>query len=280
MPLDCGLPSIDDVSPVFDASLFCGNYPYRKLPGGTPESLGQLVAGAKLSGAVLTPFESIFYRQPLEGLKPWLETEMLLPFNPLYWLVVNPLLPGWEKDLAAADFYPAIVGLRLLPRYQGYGLDHPALADVVAVAAASGLPLNLTARLLDDRLHPYQLRVDAPLEMSAVEALVRSSAGAKWVLSFFTMAELAGLAPVLAESQNVYVDIGCAKPFEFWGDDIRVLGPLSQMIYGTGAPLYYHLGNRISLERAGFSESGKHGILSGNLQRLLSGRAGEVAVGQ
>lgn len=264
------IASVVDVQPLFDANLFCGSYPFRKLPGQSAESLAEVIAAARLSRCVLTPFESIFYRQPLEGLKPWLDAACTLPFKPLYWLAVNPLMPAWQRDLEAARRFSAVAGIRLFPRYHGYGLDHPALAEVAAAASSLLMPINLTARLLDDRLHPYPLRADDPLAMETVVELLQRSSQAPWVLSMFTMAELAVAAPMLSQNPNLYFDIGCSKPFEFWEDDIRALGAPSQIIYGTGAPLYYHLGNRISLSRSGFTATEKQAIFTGNLERMVS----------
>jgi hypothetical protein len=214
--------------PLFDANIFCGNYPYRRLPADTPEGLSALQTEAFLIGSIATPFESIFYRQPLEGLRPWLDAD--LP-NTWYWLPVNPLMPRWQDDVAFAANNPRIAGLRLLPRYHGYLSDHPALAEVVAVAAELNVPLNLTARLLDDRLHPHPLHVDAPLQMGDMAALLTSASSARFILSMFTMAELAQISDILSANANVFADIGCATPFEFRADYIRATLPLERVIY-------------------------------------------------
>jgi hypothetical protein len=253
--------------PLFDANVFCGNYPFRALPCASPAELASFLAREQIGNCIATPFESNFYRQPWEGLQSWLNAPEI---SVQFWLVVNPLMPGWELDVAKAQQHPQVAGLRLFPRYHGYGLDHPALQDVADAAAALNLPINLSARLLDDRLHPAPLRADPPLSMTAVAKLLADSPGNRWMLSMFFMAELKQCAEVVTAHGNVFVDIGCSKPFEFWEDDIRAIAPLDRIILGTGAPLYYHLGTRISFQRTNLTDAEKTTVLQKNLEALIS----------
>lgn len=268
------MPVSTHLIPLFDANIFCGHYPFRSLPATTPAELLSLLSEAQIPRCIATPYESIFYRLPWSGLQPWLDADELPADQVWFWLTVNPLMPRWDKDIAAAADHPRIAGIRLFPRYHGYRLDHPAVAEVTSAAASARLPVNLTARLLDDRLHPYPLRVDDPLDMKAVIQVLKSSSLTTWVLSMFTMAELEQVGPHLADYPRVFCDIGCAKPFEFWGDHIRATLPPAQVIYGSGAPLYYHTGNRLSLVRTGFSPNEIRGFAMSNLDRLLAVRPG------
>jgi len=260
--------------PLFDANIFCGHYPFRALPVTTPAELVAFLAQAQIPRCIATPFESIFYRLPWSGLQPWLEASELPSDQIWFWLTVNPLMPRWDKDIAAAANHPRIAGIRLFPRYHGYGLDHPAVTEVASAAAAARLPVNLTARLLDDRLHPYPLRVDDPLEMKSVIRQLKNSPSTTWVMSMFAMAELEQVSPYLPDHPRVFCDIGCAKPFEFWGDHIRSSLPPAQVIYGSGAPLYYYVGNRISIVRTEFSPQEIRGFAMSNLDRMIALRPG------
>lgn len=261
------------LSSLFDANIFCGNYPFRPLPGGTPQSLIRFLRESEIPRCIATPFESIFYRQPWEGLQPWLDApELAIPGTPdvKFWLVVNPLMPRWQDDVAKAAEHPGVAGLRLWPRYHGYTLDEPAVDEVTELAAKYGLPVNLSARLLDDRLHPKPLWCGEPLAMDDVTALIQRSPGTRWLLSMFAMAELKQCAEAVAAHPAAYVDIGCAKPFEFWEDHIRATAPAHRAVLGTGAPLYYHLGTRISLQRTNFSDDEKTGFFYANLETALN----------
>lgn len=269
--------------PLYDANVFCGHYPFRKTRCAIPGSLHPFLLQENIRRCVATPFESLFYRQPWEGLQPWLDAEESrhgsnepggVDGNTLFWLVVNPLMPKWADDVRRAAKHPLIAGLRLWPRYHGYGLEHVALREVAGAAAEFSLPLNLSARLLDDRLHPPALRSDPPFTAAAVNQLLESCGSTRWLLSMFHLSELKQCAAAIAAQGDLFVDIGCSKPFEVWEDDIRATAPLNRIVVGTGAPLYYHAGTRISLQRTGFTEEEKKAMFETNLS-VLTGQPRE-----
>ncbi len=216
--------------------------------------------------AVVTPFAALFYDEGWEALAGW---RAAFTGDPRFrlWAVLNPAYQDWEPDLEAAAGSPEVAGLRLFPPLPRVPLNDPRLA-VLDQAASCGMPVNLTARLLDDRLHPRppagRSTAGPPGGERAAEAVPERPLGP----SAFYASELNGLYPALVSHPQAYVDIGCVKPLKCWWEEVvRRLSP--ERLLGTGAPLYYYGGTRLSFERAALPEDVKSKVLRENALRLF-----------
>lgn len=255
-------------SSYIDSSFYCGPYPFRPLPAATPDGLRVLMSEAKAEAAVVTPFPALFYNRGWEALEEW-RVAFAGDSRVRFWAVINPAFPGWEADLEAAASASEVAGVRLCPRYHGYSLSHPSLAELAQRAARQSLPVNLLARLLDDRLHPCMLRVDPPLDLQEVSGLLKRAPDLPWVLSGFYAAELNTLYPALRAAARAHVDIGCVKPPEFWWEEVVERLAPERLLLGTGAPLYYHAGTRLSFERSALPEEIRSLVLRDNPRQLF-----------
>lgn len=263
-----GLPEME---PYFDTNVYCGPYPFRPLPAAEPDGLRALLEEASMEGALVTPFPALFHTRPWSGLGPWiraLEGDGRVRF----WAVINPALPGWQDDLEAAAAAPQVAGIRLFPRCHGYRPFEPALGELLERAAGHGLPVCLTARLLDDRLYPRMLRVDPPLDLQETGALLKEFARVRWVLTGFYMAEIRTLSPAVLAHPAALVDIGLSKGFEPWWESLTAMLPAERLVVGTGAPLYYHGGVRLALHRSEIEPRARGLLLTANARRLLERR--------
>jgi predicted TIM-barrel fold metal-dependent hydrolase len=154
-----------------DVNAFVGSYPFRRVPGTSPQALVAAMDRVGLDEAWVTHLPGVFWRDPTEG-NPWLleATRREPRLRPVP--AVHPGLAGWRDVLhqAADAGAPAV---RADPTF--YGLD-PAGAAMRALAAAcgqAGLPLSLAVRLEDGRQrHPNDHAPELPA--AGVRALVRS----------------------------------------------------------------------------------------------------------
>src|SRR2546426_8468388 len=102
-----------------DVNVFLGAYPYRRVPGTSPESVLRAMDRVGIDEAWVTHLPSLFWRAPAAG-NAWLyETVARQPrLRPVP--AVHPGLSGWEAGLGeAADRGAPVV--RCDPAY--YGLD-------------------------------------------------------------------------------------------------------------------------------------------------------------
>ena len=154
-----------------DVNAFVGAYPFRRVPGTSPEALLAAMDRTGLDEAWVTHLPGVFWRDPTEGNAWLLELAGRLPrLRPVP--AVHPGLAGWAATLrrAADAGAPAV---RADPTF--YGID-PAGAAMRALAAAcgeAGMPLSLAVRFEDGRQrHPNDHAPELPA--AAVRALIRS----------------------------------------------------------------------------------------------------------
>jgi uncharacterized protein len=252
---------------MIDVNLYCGEYPFRRLPDTRGRGLLALMDEARVTYGVATPFAGVFYKDNLDGLRTAVEA-VEMSDRIRFWAVLNPAFPGWERDLDTALELPGVAGIRLFPRYHRYRLLDAPVVALMQRAAERGAPVNIAARLVDDRLHHWLLSVPA-LDVAEVGGLVKQCPATTVVLSHFYSAEIGALAGVVKAHPAAYVDIGCCKPgVLFWTTVTRQLD-VSRLLFGTGAPLYYHAGPWLSLQSSEVEEAAQKQIAHENAAALF-----------
>jgi predicted TIM-barrel fold metal-dependent hydrolase len=154
-----------------DVNAFVGAYPFRRVPGTSPEALLAAMDRTGLDEAWVTHLPGVFWRDPTEGNAWLLELAGRSPrLRPVP--AVHPGLADWAATLrrAADAGAPAV---RADPTF--YGIE-PAGAPMRALTAAcgeAGMPLSLAVRFEDGRQrHPNDHAPELPA--TAVRALIRS----------------------------------------------------------------------------------------------------------
>jgi predicted TIM-barrel fold metal-dependent hydrolase len=89
------------------------------------------------------------------------------------------------------------------------------------------------------------------------------------VLSHFYTAEIGTLASAVSAHPAAYVDIGCCKPNVVWWTQVTRQIDVSRLLFGTGAPLYYHAGPWLSLQSSELDEPDRERIAHGNAAALF-----------
>ncbi len=220
-----------------DVNAFLGAYPWRKVPGTSPDALVKALDRTEIDEAWVTHLPSLFWRDPTEGNQWLVETarrEKRLKPVP----VVHPGLAQWEQVIADAVNAGA-PAVRCDPLH--LGLD-PAGGQMRVLAAACGtarIPLMLAVRLEDGRQrHPNDVVPDLPA--AAVRALIRSDADLRLLVTHadrgFVEEVQFGSTP--EEARRIWWDI-CW----IWGPPEDHLATLldtvgaERFVFGTGQPL-------------------------------------------
>jgi uncharacterized protein len=254
--------------PRVDVNAFLGAYPWRKVPGTSPEALARALDRVKIDTAWISHLPSLFWRDPSEG-NPWLyETAQHdRRFQPVP--VVHPALSRWEQVLSEAVNAKA-PAVRCDPLY--LGLD-PAGTEMRALAAACGaarMPLLLAVRLEDSRQrHPNDRAGELPA--AAVRALIRSSADVRLLVTHADRAfiEEVHFGSTPDESRRIWWDISWV-----WGPPEDHLAMLldtvgvERFVFGTGQPLRIPENSVAKLDLLDLSGQSREAIESKNIQAL------------
>jgi predicted TIM-barrel fold metal-dependent hydrolase len=254
-----------------DVNAFVGSYPFRRVPGTSPDALLAAMDRVGLDQAWVTHLPGVFWRDPTEG-NGWLldlarRQTRLRPVP-----AVHPGLADWRDALrAAADAgAPAV---RADPTF--YGID-PAGGAMRALAAACGeadLPLALAVRLEDGRQrHPNDHAPELPA--AAVRALVRSHSGVRLLVTHadlpFVQEVHFGSTP--EEAGRVWWDI-CwiwGPPEDHLQTLLATVGP-ARFVLGTGQPLRLPENAGAKLDLLDLAPADRAAIEGGNA-RALAGR--------
>jgi hypothetical protein len=220
-----------------DVNAFVGAYPFRRVPGTSPEALLAAMDRTGLDEAWVTHLPGVFWRDPTEG-NAWL-VELASRYPRLRPVpAVHPGLADWPATLRRASDAGA-PAVRADPTF--YGID-PAGVSMRALAAAcgeAGMPLSLAVRFEDGRQrHPNDHAPELPA--AAVRALVRSDPRVRLLVTHADrpFIEEVHFGSTPDEASRVWWDI-CW----IWGppeDHLQaLLGTIgaARFVVGTGQPL-------------------------------------------
>jgi predicted TIM-barrel fold metal-dependent hydrolase len=254
-----------------DVNAFVGAYPYRRVPGTSPDALLAAMDRTGVDEAWVTHLPGIFWRDPHEG-NAWLldTTGSHRRLRPV--LAIHPELAGWEEVLraAAAARAPAV---RTDPTFYGIAPAGAGMRALAGACAGEGMPLMLAVRLEDGRQrHPHDVAPELPA--AAVRALVRSDARLRLLVTHADrpFIEEVHFGSTPEESARLWWDISWV-----WGppeDHLQtLLGTIgaARFVFGTGQPLRIPENAVAKLDLLDLDGAGRSAIESENAALLRSG---------
>ncbi|HYK82572.1 MAG TPA: hypothetical protein VEU55_05455 [Gemmatimonadales bacterium] len=253
-----------------DVNAFLGPYPFRHVPGTSPEALLQAMDRVGIDEAWVSHLPSVFWRAPEEGNAGlYAAAARERRFRPVP--AIHPGVPGWDDALGEAADHGA-PAVRCDPTF--YGLDAGAAEMRVLVAACSAarLPVTMAVRFEDGRQrHPGDRASELPA--AAVRALIRSDADVRLVITHADRAfiEEVHFGATPEEAARIWWDISW-----IWGppeDQLEaLLGTvgLERFVFGTGQPLRLPETSVAKLDLLELSGDERAAIESGNVARALS----------
>jgi uncharacterized protein len=220
-----------------DVNSFVGAYPFRRVPGTSPEALLRALDRALIDQSWISHLPSVFWRDPPAG-NSWLYEVAGRHdrFRPVP--AVHPGLAGWEQALHEAHSAGA-PAVRCDPTY--YGLE-PAGSEVralVAACGAAGVPLMLAVRLEDGRQrHPNDCARELP--PWAVRTLIRSDPSARLIVTHADRGfiEEVHFGSTPEEAARIWWDISWVwgPPEDHLETLVGTIG-VDRFVFGTGQPL-------------------------------------------
>jgi predicted TIM-barrel fold metal-dependent hydrolase len=251
-----------------DVNSFLGAYPFRRVPGTSPDALLKAMDRVAIDQAWVSHLPSVFWRDPAEG-NEWLyrTANRENRFQPVP--AVHPGLTGWEKVVAEARTAEA-PAVRCDPTF--YGLDPvgPELLALARQCAAQRVPLLIAVRLEDARQrHPNDRAVELP--PWAVRSLIRSDPGLRLIVTHAerSFVEEVHFGSTPEESSRIFWDI-CwiwGPPEDHLETLLRTIGA-ERFVFGTGQPLRVPETSVAKLDLLDLSIQKRAAIESGNVNSL------------
>ena len=220
-----------------DVSAFLGAYPYRRVPGTSPDALREAMDRVRIDAAWVSHLPSLFWHAPAVG-NLWLYETVAKErrFKPVP--AVHPGVRGWEEVLGeAADRGAPVV--RCDPTYYGLDPTGPEMRVLVAACGAAQLGLMMAVRVEDSRQrHPHDHAAELPA--AAVRALIRSDEDVRLVITHADRAfiEEVHFGSTPQEAARIWWDISWiwGPPEDHLATLIATIG-VERFVFGTGQPL-------------------------------------------
>lgn len=222
---------------ITDVNVFVGGYPWRRVPGTSPDAVCAALDRAGTTDAWVSHLPSVFWTDPASG-NAWLyEVCARAPrLHPVP--AVQPGVAHWEESVAEAVARGAPV-VRCDPMFHGLDPTGPAMRRLLAVAAETGIGVAMAVRLEDLRQrHPNDRAGDLP--PSAVRTLIRSHPRARLLITHADRGfiEEVHFGSTPAERDRIWWDVSWVwgPPEDHLALLLRTIGP-ERFVFGSGTPL-------------------------------------------
>jgi uncharacterized protein len=220
-----------------DCNSFLGAYPFRRVPGTSPDGLLAAMDRVAIDQAWVSHLPSVFWRDPAAG-NAWLyETaerhDRLRPVP-----AVHPGLAGWQTAMSQARSAGA-PAVRCDPTSYGLDPSGPEIRALAQECASRRIPLLLAVRLEDPRQrHPNDGAAELP--PSAVRALIRSTSSLRLIITHADrgFVEEVHFGSTPEEAARTWWDISWiwGPPEDHLQTLLRTIGA-DRFVFGTGQPL-------------------------------------------
>ena len=254
---------------ITDSNIYISRWPFRRLTGDDTADLVARLRKRNVTQAWTGSFDGILHKD-IGGVNARLAAEckahgngFLVPFGS-----INPKLPGWQEDVRRCAQDYRMPGIRLHPNYHGYELKDPLFAELLHLAAASGLIVQLVVAMEDIRTQHPLMRVP-PVDVSALPQAVKSEPDARVVLlNWWPSLRSQKLKP-LADAGKIYFDIAMLEGIEGVARLVQQLPP-ERVLFGSNFPLFYFEAALFKMQESGLPEDKKTLLFEGNAKRMLS----------
>lgn len=254
---------------MIDVNVNLSRWPFRRLIGDEPADLAAALRKRGVSQAWAGTFDGVFHKD-LAGANFRLANDcrrygagMLIPFGS-----INPKLPDWREDLRRCCEEHKMPGIRLHPNYHEYDVKNPVFAELLHLAAARRLIVQLALSMEDARTQYRLLRVP-PVDISALPDVLKSVPGARIVVLNADHLHDVELLQRMLAAGDVWFDFSMVEGVGGVGRPAQRVS-IQRMLFGSHYPLYYFESALLKVQEAGFTEAERTAVLEGNARRLLA----------
>lgn len=254
---------------MIDVNVSLFRWPFRRLAGDDTAGLVAALRKRNVVQAWAGSLEGVFHKD-LASANTRLAEEcrrfgdgMLKPFGS-----INLKLPDWQEDLRRCHEEHTMPGIRLHPNYHGYGLNDPAFSELLHLATARRLVVQLAVCLEDERTQHPLMRVP-PVDISPLAVLLKSEPDARLIILNSDPLHNLEQSQELLQAGNVSFDISMVEGAGGVGRLAKKIS-LPRMLFGTHYPLFYFESAVLKVREAEFTDAERQAVLESNARRLLA----------
>jgi len=244
---------------IIDVSAFLGLWPFRALRHSGIEGLGHLIGRCGISHALVSPFESIFYRDNRIANGFLRELAGSKSMSPI--AAVNPLLPD-VGDLLMEITDRSIRGIKLHPDYHNYGLSCGSAAVALDFAEEQGIPIIIPVRIHDERLH-HRFAMVPPTPPKALIEVAKLYPRVDILVCNARSDELTEVLDNGRNLGNLYAVVSWVQTEGFVASVVSEYG-CDKLMWGSNMPLQYPEPTLEQIKKADVGSHEKEKILAGN----------------
>jgi predicted TIM-barrel fold metal-dependent hydrolase len=254
---------------ITDVNVSLSRWPFRRLTGDEPADLVTRLRKRNVSQAWAGTFDGIFHKD-LSAANARLAKDcrthgagFLVPFGS-----INPKLPDWQEALRRCHEDHKMPGIRLHPNYHGYKLDDPVFRELLRLASARKLIVQLALVMEDERTQNTLMRVP-PVDIALLAGLVASNPQIRLVvLNCYPQLRVETLAK-LSTAGEIYFDFAMVERI---GAVSRLAAQVSfsRVLFGSNYPLYYFESALLKVKESGLTPAQSNAVLADNARRLIA----------
>jgi predicted TIM-barrel fold metal-dependent hydrolase len=253
---------------IIDTNVYLSRWPFRRLPDDEPAALVARLRRHGVTQAWAGSFDGIFHKD-IGGVNARLAEEcrrygpgVLAPFGS-----VNPTLPDWPEDLRRCHEVHRMRGIRLHPNYHGYTLDDPRFAEILRMASARGLIVQLAVQMEDERVQHPLVKIP-PVALAPLPGLVEGNPKLRLMLLNGVRAINAAALKPLARVPAIRIEFAMLDGVGGLSQAVELLSA-DRILFGSHAPFYYFESALLKVKEAGLPEAAVTKICQGNARELL-----------
>ncbi len=223
--------------PIIDTNVHLSRWPFRRVANDTTPALIAKLKQLGITEAWAGSYDALFHRD-LSAVNERLAADcrrhgrgFLKPIG-----CVNPSLPDWEEDLRRCAEVFKMKAIRLYPNYHQYDLTDARFKIFFAMAAASGLLVQIAVMMEEERTQHPLVRVPHVDTAPLIDLLKQTPKARVMLLNGFR-AVRAGLLLRLHATRRVWFDLATLEGMAGLGRMLKQV-PADRLVFGTAAPFY------------------------------------------
>jgi hypothetical protein len=248
---------------IIDFNVTAGTWPFRPVPDCGNSDLETRLGNEGIATGMVSSAEAVLNTDPEpanRALHLNIRQSGILKFVP----VLNLSLPTWPSLLQEYLSIPETAGIKVHPSYHGWKIGGYEIGELASILETAGKPLIISARMEDERLHYFRMKVPPEPVNPLKDLAVQHPRLAVIILNLY----LAEIKELSGPPANLYTDIAFAETLYTLENVLRVY-PQEQVLFGSHTPFFVTKAAVVKVLSSGLDQDIRDRVLYGNGKKLL-----------